>query len=337
MQNSTINPARNGVASPSSTLPRVRGRAGWGQQRGYILIYVIGILIFLGMTALGVAYVLRINAQQVVNEKEALQNEYILQSAVQYTFAQLIKGKSPLAAAAVRAMAPGDAARIVMWKMGGGPYSTEIQGKQVEVAVEDAGDLPDLNALTNEELQRIFRALGAPEEAAVAYVDEIAKAKIRAARERGGTGFVSLDQVLNLDAIPERYRYGAKPDAEAEQNAAPPQPGLAQLVTVGTGLRMVNLNKAPLQIIAALVGADAGQLEKFAAARKTQPLTLADAVAILGESARKSLQEGASTLYRIRVKLAQPGHTYEATAIAILEGIGFKIQSYRNTQSGNEA
>ncbi|MHB9117869.1 MAG: hypothetical protein ACYC2R_06315 [Burkholderiales bacterium] len=304
------------------------------KQSGYILIYVIGILIFLGLTALGVAYVLRINAQQVVNEKEALQNEYILQSAVQYTFAQLIKGSSPLAAAEVRAMAPGDAARIAMWKMGGGPYSVEIQGKEVEIAVEDAGDRPDLNALTNEELQRIFRALGAPEDEAVAYVDAIAKAKILATRERDGTGFGSLDQVLNLDAIPERYRYGTKPAADSEQI---PQPGLAQLVTIGTGLRIVNLNKAPLQIIAALTGADAGQMEKFAAARKSQPLTLADAVAIFGEAARKSLQEGASTLYRIRVKLAQPGHTYEATAIAVPDGSGFKIQSYRNTQSGNEA
>ena len=49
---------------------------------GYILIYVIGVLIFLGIVGLGVAYTLRINAQLVLNEKEVLQNDRLDRKSV---------------------------------------------------------------------------------------------------------------------------------------------------------------------------------------------------------------------------------------------------------------
>lgn len=301
---------------------------------GFILIYVIGILIFLGIVGLGIAYTLRINAQLVVNEKEELQNEQILKSAVQYTQAQLIKGR--LAGPALKTLDPALNAGTVLWKLGGA-YLIRVQEVNVEVAIEDAGDLPDVNALTKEEIQRIFRALGAAENESATLAGILVKAREMASSARGGPGFETIQQVLELDGLPYRYRYGVKREAgnEAQSQGEPPQIGLAQWVTVLTGTKTVNLNQAPLPIVGVLVNAEPSSLARFDAARKAKALTLGEAVQILGPSASSVLREGASSTYRIRLKMERFGRIYGAIALTE-EGGAFKVISYRNMQPGNE-
>lgn len=303
---------------------------------GFILIYVIGILIFLGIVGLGIAYTLRINAQLVVNEKEELQNEQILKSAVQYTQAQLIKGR--LAEPVLKTLDPALNAGTVLWKLGGGPYLIRVQEANIEVALEDAGDLPDVNALTKEEIQRIFRALGAAENESATLAGVLVKAREMASAARGGPGFETIQQVLDLDGLPYRYRYGVKREAgnEGQSQGEPPQIGLAQWVTVGTGTKTISLNQAPLPIVGVLANAEPSSLARFDAARKAKALTLAEAVQILGPSASPVLREGASSIYRIRLKMERFGRVYGAIALTREEGGAFKVISYRNTQPGNE-
>lgn len=331
------------------------------KSAGYILIYVIGILVFLGIVGLGVAYTLRINAQLVLNEKEILQNDRLLESALQYSFAQLTKTR--IAEPAVKLMDASAAAKLVLWKKGGGPYWVQIQGSEIAVQLEDAGDLPDINVLTKEEIQRIFESFGASASEAAALTELLIKAREKAGKERGGSGFSTLQQVLAIEAIPERYRFGAKPDVEVaekgwsspdlgavsgldkamgqpdadkilEKIPLPAQPGLDKLLAVGTGIKAVDLNLAPLPVIFALIKTDAASLARFDTARKAKVLTLADAAQILGEPARQALREGASPIYRIRLNMEKFGRIYRAVAIAKEEGGNFKILSYRISQPG---
>lgn len=325
------------------------------KSAGYILIYVIGILIFLGIVGLGVAYTLRINAQLVLNEKEILQNDRVLESAVQYTLAQLIKTRT--AEPVVKAMEPSAAAKLMLWKKGGGIYRVQIQGHEIVVQLEDAGDLPDINVLTKEEIQRIFESFGASASEAVALTEVLVKARERAGRERGGSGFSTIQQVLAIEAIPARYRFGVKPDGDAEKGPPQPgpdrmvdlpeaggmipekypmpaQPGLDRLLVAGTGVKTVDLNRAPLQVIFALIKTDAASLARFDTARKAKVLTLADAAQILGEPARQALREGDSPVYRIRLNMEKFGRIYRAVAVAKEEGGNFKILSYRISKPG---
>ena len=334
---------------------------------GYILIYVIGILVFLGLVGLGVAYTLRINAQLVLNEKEIVQNDRLLESAAQYALAQLSKARA--AEPVVKAMEPSAAAKLALWKKGG-LYLVQIRGQDIAVLLEDAGDLPDINALTKEEIQRIFESFGASAAEAAALSDVLVKARDKAGRDRGGNGFSTIQQVLGIEAIPARYRFGPKPEAESAESIAPPpdldksgagvldkalekalglpdmeqpgktpalrQPGLDKLVVVGTGVKAVDVNRAPLPVIFALVKTDAAALARFDAARKAKPLTVADAAQLLGEPARQALREGNSPIYRIRLVMEKFGRIYRAVAIAREEGGNFKILSYRISQPGYE-
>ncbi len=303
-------------------------------QTGFILIYVIGILVFLELVGLGVAYALRLNAQQVVNDKEGVQNELILESAMQYAGAQAIKAR--LAESAVAAMPKEEQSRVVLWKMGMGPYLMNIQGRDVQIYLEDAGDLPDINALTKEDIQRIFLALGARQDEAATFADALVKARDLVGKSRGATGFATLEQMLELEFLPARFKFGGLSE---ESGATQAMPGLIQLVTVGTGIRSVSLNTAPLPVIGAMCNADAAKLEKFATARanalvEQKKLKLSDAAQIFGEVANQVLRDSATAIYRFRARMAQGKRVYEATALAKEDSKSFNFYSYRFTQTG---
>lgn len=302
--------------------------------RGFILIYVIGILVFLELVGLGVAYALRVNAQQVVNDKEGVQTELILESAMQFAAAQAIKAR--LAEPMIATMPKEEAAKVVLWKMGMGPYLANIHGRDVQIHLEDGGDLPDINALTKEDIQRIFRALGAREDESATLAEALVKAREIVGRVRGASGFATMDQVLELEFLPARYKFGGVPEDGGKAEA---MPGLFQLVTVGTGMRSVSLNTAPLPVIGALCSADVAKLEKFAAARATamaaqKKMTVAEAAQILGDVANQVLRDTATSIYRFRVRTTQGKRIYEATALAKEDSKSFNFYSYRFTQTG---
>ena len=70
------------------------------RQRGYILIYVMAILLFLVATVTGAAYALRLNAQESHQQREHLRAEYRLRGALQYALAQFALAPVPRAAPA---------------------------------------------------------------------------------------------------------------------------------------------------------------------------------------------------------------------------------------------
>lgn len=304
------------------------------QARGFILIYVAGILLFLSATVMGMAVALRLDTQVLLRQKENLQSEYRLEAGLQYTLAQLAKSAAIETTATIDVQ---EKARMGGWKAGGGLYQAEIGGGTVTFLIEDAGGALDLNTLSEDEWKRYFTALsiGTAEEAAL-WARRMLEAKALAKQAGGATGFASIDDVLALDTIPAAARYGraadggdaaaasgataAAPDAgstPATGAAATPGksggysgqvPGMRDLFSVGTGMRQVEVNRSALPLFAALTTATLEQLIKFDQARQAKPLTVPEAVQLLGESARPMLYAGKSPLLRLRVETdAGPG------------------------------
>lgn len=314
----------------SSRPPRAR------QARGFILIYVAGILLFLSATVMGMAVALRLDTQVLLRQKENLQSEYRLEAGLQYTLAQLAKATAIDATATIDQR---EKERLGGWKINGGLYQAEIGGATVTFLLEDAGGAVDLNTLSEAEWKRYFTALGlgSPEEAAL-WAQRILEAKALAGQSNGGKGFTSIDDVLALDSLPAAVRYGRGGDASGAPAtppvgadggpagaAVPPAGGdataagkggaytgqitsLRELFSVGTGMRQVEVNRSALPLFAALTTASTEQLVKFEQARQSKPLTLAEAVQMLGEAARPLLYVGKSPLIRLRMETdAGPG------------------------------
>lgn len=305
------------------------------QARGFILIYVAGILLFLSATVMGMAVALRLDTQVLLRQKENLQSEYRLEAGLQYTLAQLAKSAAIETTATIDVQ---EKARMGGWKAGGGLYQAEIGGGTVTFLIEDAGGALDLNTLSEEEWKRYFTALsiGTAEEAAL-WARRMLEAKALAKQAGGASGFAAIDDVLALDTIPAAARYGRAADAgdatatgagatppDASSNTPVPAgsaptpaksggysgqvPGMRDLFSVGTGMRQVEVNRSALPLFAALTTASLEQLIKFDQARQAKPLTVPEAVQLLGESARPMLYAGKSPLLRLRLETdAGPG------------------------------
>jgi hypothetical protein len=307
------------------------------QARGFILIYVAGILLFLSATVMGMAVALRLDTQVLLRQKENLQSEYRLEAGLQYTLAQLAKSAAIEGTASIDVQ---EKARMGGWKAGGGLYQAEIGGGTVTFLIEDAGGALDLNTLSEEEWKRYFTALsiGTAEEAGL-WARRMLEAKALAKQAGGATGFASIDDVLALDTIPAAARYGRAADsgdaatgaggaasvADAGTPSTAPSsgtpaatgksggysgqvPGMRELFSVGTGMRQLEVNRSALPLFAAMTTASVDQLVKFEQARQAKPLTVPEAVQLLGESARPVLYAGKSPLLRLRLETdAGPG------------------------------
>lgn len=295
------------------------------KHAGYILLYVLGILVFLSVVGLGIAHTLRINAQIVLNEKERLQDDLALESALQYSMAQIVRAQ--LMEPELAAMDPSAAAKVPLWRPGG-PYRVVLPEGEVLVWIEE-NSLPDLNLLSKEELQRILHAMGEKEGEAVLLAERMLQAGKALGKLRGEGGFADMREILALTFLPLNLRQGGGEDENGQQ-----QSGLAQWVTVGTGVKTVDLNHAPLPVIGALTGASAASLGRFGEARRAKALSMSEAVQILGEPARQILQDKPSPVRRILLALERNGQVRRAEAL-VKDGKDVpEVLSYGPLQTG---
>jgi hypothetical protein len=303
------------------------------QQRGYILIYVAGILLFLSATVMGMAVALRLDTQVLLRQKENLQAEYRLEAGIQYALAQLGRTAAVEGAAGIDQRTK---AGMGLWRPNGSKYLAEIGGASVQFVLEDAGGPVDLNTLSEGEWRTYFAVLG------IGTVEEISlwsrrlvEARQIAAQLNGSNGFHSIDDVLALESIPAIVRYGRQPGGSvaavdqaggqgfasnstaavapvtsagpdgktgAADNAPASIPGLRELFSVGTSMRQVEVNRGPIQLIAVLTQASIDNLIKFEEARAKKPLTVDEATKMLGGSSASVLYVGKSPLLRLRLE-----------------------------------
>lgn len=295
------------------------------KRAGYILLYVLGILVFLSVVGLGISHTLRINAQIVLNEKAGLQADLALESALHYTLAQLVRTQT--IEPSLAAMAPSDAANIPLWRAGG-PYRVPWPEGEVWAWIEENA-LPDINLLSKEEFARILRAMGEEEGEAAVLAEQMLQAGKMTARTSGGAGFTSMRQVLALDFLPPRLREGVPSGEHGER-----RPGLDGWVTAGTGVKTVDLNRAAMPLIGALTGASAISLDRFADARRAKPLTMAEAAQILGEAARTVLLDKPSPVRRILLAQEHGGQTRRAEAQVKIGKAVPEVLSYAALKTG---
>lgn len=257
------------------------------RQEGYILLYVLGVLLVLGMLALSVAYKQRIGFRLVMNAKESLQYTLALRSAAALTSAQLIKVAELDGLVRAKDPAVKDAK---LWKPGA-VQEVQIGDEKVSITLTEQVSAPNINLFDEKELQRLFVALGAKDSDATSYAQAFLKAKPK-------DGFTGQDALIVIAGIPERYltgqeaEEGAEPgDLEKAGGAAPTKAGdkagkrlagLASLVSVTGSSKKIDLNKTPLEVVTALTGLAAEKIRKLGTLREKGYVDKETAIAELG-------------------------------------------------------
>ena len=346
------------------------------RMRGFVMIYALGVLIFITVIALSLAYVLRLDAKLVNHEKTAIKTEQALRGALHYTLAELAKARAlqPL-------LDSGQAIQTPLWSAEAGPYQVRLD--DIDVTVDFARVNPDINLATREVLARLLLYLGAQNMAeAEHYADIVIAARDKldpsqvamqaaagnpAGSNPGGSnlgntapapatpnpvassptapsgtvpagstpappanaaapggpapaakGFSRIEEVLALDAIPLPLRNGTRP-AKKERGieAEAPKPGLAQLFSVATGTRGLDVNRADLALVAAYSNAPLEKLVDFDRKRRQKPLSPDEGAALLGDGA-KGIFAPANTA-TVQLKLISTNPLYPAVAEAVVD------------------
>lgn len=272
-----------------------RARAGRGAAaRGYILLFALGLMAVVTTVVLGVSVSLRLDAQLLAREKEALQEGYVLQSAAAYTALQLgvasaVAGAKPPLPEEVRrnwplwrlpepgappATAPGTApssrgtaAAAAAGTTPTARYEATLGRQPFTVELQDASGLPDANDLTAQEWERLFALLGTAPERARELALLTMEFKNRVMDARRTTGFSSMRELTDWNEIPRALVRGGTTQVPV---------GLQDLLVVGTKNRKVRLDTTPVVLLRTLGNLTDDHLQRLATMRRSgTPITAA--------------------------------------------------------------
>lgn len=300
---------RRGDAGASSALQ--------GQQ-GYVLLFVLGLLVLVATLVLSVTVGLRLDAQLLGREKSALQEEYLLRGAARYTAMQL----DISAALDAQRADPRDPVlgRWVVWRPSGARYEVTLDKTAISVELEDVSGLPDANMLNQQEWERLFLFLGAPtQENARTLASKVLalRTQLRTIRE-SSPGFSSLQDLLQWQDLPLAMAYGGTPQAPV---------GLLHLLVVGTRSKQVDLDTTPLAWLPILGNVTEPHLHRLSALRKAGPVSAAQAQQWLAGTGLSVRPPGArAAVVRAQLRLdADALGTRSLMAVMISENGSFHV------------
>jgi len=248
---------------PSLYLPYGHGLRTGPRQRGYVLLFALGLLAVVSTLVLGVSASLRLDTQLLAREKDLLQENYALQGAVQYAATQLAITE------AVKGLQLDPKDELLrngqLWWPQPQPRVVTVAKWRIEVQVQEATGLPDANTLTVPEWQRLFLLLGAPTpQAAQTLATRVVELKQELIRMRGGAGFASLQELLDWPEIP-RSMVSSTTVAGAVQ-------GLQHWLVVGPGQKKADKDLTPLPLFAVLGNVSDAQVQQLSQWRRAGPV-----------------------------------------------------------------
>ncbi|MCL2829510.1 MAG: hypothetical protein FWD77_02080 [Betaproteobacteria bacterium] len=266
-------------------------------EGGYILIYMSAILLFMTTTVWAMAVSLRLEAQTLVRQKDNLQVRYTLEGAMQFAQQQfeLHRAAKNYPELAERFWLPVADEHLVNLRLG-----------VVRVRVEEAGLLPDANMLSRDEWIKLFQAMGGADEGQAAlWASAIEDAK---KLTRDGK-FATISELLTINAIPRAIRYGAEDAAEGGEGGSGGKSGnsaagLKDLLSVGSGAKMLEANRSPLLLFGVLIpNADESKLRQLDEARQKKTLTATNIQEIFGHAAQPFVYAGDSPWLRLILRM----------------------------------
>jgi hypothetical protein len=288
-------------------------------ERGYVLLFVLGLLSVVATVVLGTSVGLRLDAQLLATEKAALQEEYLLKGAARYAAIQL----GIAAAVEASSLDPRDETfrQWELWRITDDRQHQITMGDSViGAALEDVSGLPDANLLTAQEWERLLLLMGMPsQEEARTLATKITALRETLERVRGiAGGFWSLQELLTWHEIPEAIAFGGSDTTPL---------GLQHLLVVGSRSKKVSLDKTPLLLIQALGNVSDEKSRQLNTLRKAGPIQAPQAQQWLQGTQLTALPPGAKpTAVRAHLRIQPPAKTGRSlVAILVSENSGFAI------------
>ena len=284
---------------------------------GYVLLFVLGLLIVVSTLVLGTSSSLRVDARLLAHERDTLQDQYLFDGAARLTALQLDAAKTidglqlPTSDPSLRNWRP--------WRADGSTYELQFAGPSLRVTLEDVSGLPDANVLLPLEWERLFMALGAPSrQTAQEWAQAVLQLRASLLSMRGGSGFSSLQELLSLPILPRTI-------VEGGSERTPK--GLRDLVVVGNNSKSVDLEKTPVILMQVLGQITDSHVQLLLQMRQDAPISAAARQAWVQGTGLTAIQPAAQpTAVRAVLHIAPNGGN-GPSKIALITGdnTGFRV------------
>lgn len=238
-------------------------------QRGYVLIFVIGVVFVLSVMVLGLSSVTRIDAGSVAAKKKLLQSEYLLKGAVQRVAWGLESGQLPMD------LLPGPQAKepFELDNYLRRPLTMQLEGQSLRVQIDDATTLIDPNRLTRDMWIRLGFVLGLDASASEHLGDEVERARAAHGAISSAPLFRDFHDLSVVNGLSRALIFGTRGGAH---------PALLDLLVFGKVDDRLDLNYSPLSLYKVVHNTSEGQLRALAAWRTQRWLTPQDEQRLLG-------------------------------------------------------
>jgi hypothetical protein len=242
--------------------PTPEGVISCAAQRGYMLLYSLGLLIVISSLVLTISISQRLDTQLLAEEKKQIQLHYLVKGAAEYTAGKL----SIASAIAYQRISPDDPImeKWEIWRPRPAPYQVNLDGKKVQILIKDLTGLPDVNLLNAQDWRRLFvLAFGADDARAQTMTKGVLEYKASLAKIRGDAGFVDMPELTRWTGFSQEMVVGGTQQIPI---------GVQDLVTVGTGLKDIHIDTTPLVMLEVLGNVTKDHIARLTELRRNGPV-----------------------------------------------------------------
>jgi general secretion pathway protein K len=250
-------------------------------ERGIALLMVLWVLTILTVIVFSFAYMTRAETQAAVTFKEWTAKKFLAEAGIERGIMEIFYRMQNLGGVPLEG--------LEVWQTDGTPYTVETGSSRFVVSIVDESGKISINTLTDSSaiiLKNLLMNSGLQEEDADTIVDSILDWKDKAGGDLHrlhGAGddyyaslptpykprhdnFETLEELLLVKGVTPEILYGDRK-----------KKGIVDFITVSSRTPAINLMAAPKEVLAAIPGLEADDVEQIISLRENQP----DVTAIL--------------------------------------------------------
>ena len=269
-----------------------RGEMSYARERGSIVVLLAWILVALSLIALSFSGMVRMEVKATVNDVDLKQSHYIARSGVYYTVNRILLQalQAPDPATAAPQESDGDLER--------GKLRFAMANGAAEIEVTDETGKINVNLANEDVLRNLMLQASLRQDEADTVVDSILdwRDPDQDARPLGAEDayyqglpepyhikdgpFDNIEELLLVRGVTPEVFYGQK--FKDESGALVTRGGLVHFLTTYTSVNRININSAPVEVLASVPGVDRQRAEAIVQQRREKPFGAAEVGERLG-------------------------------------------------------
>ncbi|MBI2822079.1 MAG: general secretion pathway protein GspK [Acidobacteria bacterium] len=251
--------------------------------RGSLIVLLAWVLVALSLIALSFSATVRMEVKATINETDLKQSYYIARSGIYYAITRVL-------VRALRTTTGGIAAQGVDEDLERGQLQFSMANGTAEIFVRDETGKINVNFATEDVLRNLMAQAGLPQDVGDAIADSILDWRdpdhdlhLNGAEDPYYMGLPepysikdgpldNIEELLLIKGVTPEIFYGEKYKHESGEEKT--RGGLVNFLTTYTSVNRININSAPLEVLASVPGMDQARAQAIIDRRRETPFAV---------------------------------------------------------------